>query len=82
MAQMFLIKYTGTTIQACCFPYVFSSAEKAQQFIDEACYYPDEFVVIEAENMDELEEGAGCTKDTIEKVVSEKVERLLQSKLQ
>lgn len=47
--KVYLAQYGTELGCANCLPYVFKTEEEAQQYIDEATYFPREFHVIEFE---------------------------------
>ena len=46
--KRYLIKYDNNGTDSCCMPYLFKTKESAQRYIEENTYFPDEFSIVEA----------------------------------
>lgn len=49
----YLIKYKNNSTTSSCMPYIFKTMESARRYIEEYTYFPDEFDVVKAIEMEE-----------------------------
>ena len=51
--KFYLIKHKENKTTSSCMPYLFKTKESAQRYIEEMTYFPDEFTVVKAIEMED-----------------------------